>query len=141
MRIARAFAAVALLMLPATVAAAEWWWVRDSDRVRSMVERSSIARSGSWATAWRHDFYLSPRGLNLFSARYLIQHDCARREATVLSAQAYDGEGRTLSTPVPDRGSLRADDLREVCANDWSRATRAADVEGDVRMWRLLNDN
>lgn len=104
-----------------------------------MVERSSIARSGSWATAWLQDFYVSPRGLNLFSARYLVQHDCARRQATVLSAQAFDGDGRPVAAPVPDR--RRTDgELREICENDWSAATKVTDVEDEVRTWRLLND-
>lgn len=141
MRIAHAIAAFALLSLPAAASTVDWWWTRASDKSRSMVDRSSIVRSGSRATAWLQDFYLSPRGANLFSARYLVQHDCARREATVLSAQAFDGDGRPVPGAVPDRHRAADGDLRGICENDWSGATRVADVEGEVRIWRLLNDN
>ena len=133
--------ALAALALPAAATAADWWWTQSSDESRSMVERSSIARSGAWATAWLHDFFVSPRGINLFSARYLAQYDCARGEVTILSAQAFDGEGRPLRAPIPERRASKRDDLREVCENDWSRATQVGDLDGEVRTWRLLNDN
>ena len=134
-------AAVAALALPTAASAADWWWTQSSDKSRSMIERSSIARNGAWATAWPQDFFVAPRGLNLFSARYLAQHDCARGEVTILSAQAFDGDGQPLAAPIPERRATGRDDLREICENDWSRATQVGDLDGEVRTWRLLNDN
>lgn len=133
---------VCQLLLASPVAASDWWWTESSSNWRSMVERGSIARNGAWATAWLQDFFVAPKGANQFSARYLIQHDCARGEATVLSAQAFDGDGKPVAAPVSDRSpGQHAAGLREICENDWSGATRVNDLDGEVRLWRVSNDN
>src|SRR5688500_4144184 len=139
MPILRLLAAFHLLAVP-TAAAANWWWVQKTPQVRSMVERSSVARQGGWATAWLHDFFLSPGDANQFSARYLVRHHCRSGEATVLSGQAYDGDGRLLPVPAPARPPAGREDLLALCDDDWSDAKPVRDAEHEVRMWRLLKD-
>ena len=101
---------ICLLSLASPVAASggDWWWTQSAPSSRSMVDRGSIARNGAWATAWLQDFFVSPKGANQFSARYLIQHDCARGEVTVLSAQAFDGDGQPVTAPVVDRSQANS---------------------------------
>lgn len=128
------------LLVASTAATANWWWVQKTPQVRSMVQRSSVVREGVWATAWLHDFFLSPGDANQFSARYLVRHDCKSGQATVLSGQAYDGDGRLLSAPAPARPPIERRDLLALCDDDWSEAKLVQDAEHEVRMWRLLKD-
>jgi len=93
-----------------------------------------------WATAWFHDFFLSPGNANQFSARYLVRHDCESGGATVLSGEAFDGDGRPLPAPVPDRLPAKRVNWRAVCDNDWTDAKLVENPEHEVRMWRVLND-
>jgi hypothetical protein len=142
MRIAPLAVCLLSLATPAAASGADWWWTQTAPGSRLMVERGSIARNGVWTTAWLQDFFVSPKGVNQFSVRYLIQHDCARGETMVLSAQAFDGDGQPLVAPITDRSPSRlADGLREICADDWSGATRVQDLDSEVRMWRLAHDN